>query len=234
MRLVVLDGQAAQPEFVIDQDVAIIGRAHDCDVVLHDQEASRRHARIRLVDGRYVIEDVEAANRTVVNDHLLDGTRPLSDGDVILIGGVLLQARIEDAPASPPEPVSAETVAAIDSAPPRADAVAMLRDAQARLARVASRLDGWARQRIGGEQDQPNPDDVRARLHALEANHAALGGSPEVQRLTRILAADPARHNQTSVSSLYPVADEASTLARWMRLARSAQRVFEMVGVLFH
>ncbi len=49
------------------KDVCILGRALDCHVHIRDLTVSRRHARITVVDGRYVLEDLGSGNGTYVN-----------------------------------------------------------------------------------------------------------------------------------------------------------------------
>jgi len=49
------------------KDVCVLGRALDCHVHIRDLTVSRRHARISVVDGRYVLEDLGSGNGTFVN-----------------------------------------------------------------------------------------------------------------------------------------------------------------------
>lgn len=65
--------------------VATIGRDLECDVVLDDPAASRRHAHIEFKDGAYTLTDLGSANGTLVNDQRVSERR-LSDGDRILVG----------------------------------------------------------------------------------------------------------------------------------------------------
>jgi DNA-binding SARP family transcriptional activator len=70
----------------------IIGRHPDCQVVLADPEASRRHAEVRPVPGGYVLVDLGSTNGTKVagadvREH------PLADGDEIVVGGTVLLFR---------------------------------------------------------------------------------------------------------------------------------------------
>jgi predicted component of type VI protein secretion system len=57
---------------------------------------SRQHARFAFNNGRWAIENLSQTNPVVVNDeHLLDsaGGRPLTDGDKIELGEVVLRYR---------------------------------------------------------------------------------------------------------------------------------------------
>ncbi|MCC6176538.1 MAG: FHA domain-containing protein [Chloroflexi bacterium] len=91
MKLVVLEGPTAQHEFVVAGPDATIGRAPDCAIRLYDPQVSRHHARLRSAGGRVVLEDLQPANPSIVNDRLVRGSRWLEHGDLIVVGGVLLQ-----------------------------------------------------------------------------------------------------------------------------------------------
>src|SRR5258707_1064831 len=71
----------------------------DVDLDSDDPEAkvSRRHARISLRDGQYIIEDLGSTNGTFVNrgHRLAPGDRqPLKDGDEIIVGKTFLRFRV--------------------------------------------------------------------------------------------------------------------------------------------
>jgi FhaA, N-terminal domain/FHA domain len=62
-----------------------IGRLADCEIVLEDPNASRRHAEIRPDGDGYVVTDLGSTNGTLVNGQPIDRRR-LNDGDVVTIG----------------------------------------------------------------------------------------------------------------------------------------------------
>ena len=62
-----------------------IGRHQDSEIWLRDDGVSRRHARIVLEDGRYVLEDVGSANGTFVSGQPIQ-RHPLNDGDMLQFG----------------------------------------------------------------------------------------------------------------------------------------------------
>ncbi len=70
----------------------IIGRHPDCQVVLADPEASRRHAEVRAVPGGYVLVDLGSTNGTKVAGSDVR-EHPLADGDEILVGATVLVFR---------------------------------------------------------------------------------------------------------------------------------------------
>ncbi|MDP8924212.1 MAG: FHA domain-containing protein, partial [Chloroflexota bacterium] len=73
-------------EVTLDRSVLDIGRRLTNDIVIHDTNVSRQHARlVRGPDG-YTIEDTQSSNGTFVNDERVFGPRQLRNGDVIRIG----------------------------------------------------------------------------------------------------------------------------------------------------
>jgi hypothetical protein len=76
----------------IDVDGGLtIGRSGDCDVTLPDTYLSSRHARLANDDGDLSIEDLGSTNGTYVNQELVKGRVRLERGDVVQVGGVLLE-----------------------------------------------------------------------------------------------------------------------------------------------
>jgi transcriptional regulator with PAS, ATPase and Fis domain len=71
-----------------------VGRAHDCDIVLNDPAASRRHAVVHVAGGLF-IEDLESHNGTRVRGAPLVPRQraALRVGDSIQIGGATLLVR---------------------------------------------------------------------------------------------------------------------------------------------
>lgn len=75
-------------------EVVTIGRLPDCDVVLKDKGASRRHAQIRDKDGVFTLTDLGSTNGTRLNGQTVQSRR-LEDGDRITIGVTVLDFRRE-------------------------------------------------------------------------------------------------------------------------------------------
>jgi len=104
--LVIERGVSAGKKFPISSQEANIGRWDadggifpDVDLDSDDPEAkvSRRHARISMRDGNYLIEDLGSTNGTFVNRgrRLAPGDRqPLKDGDEIIVGKTFLRFRV--------------------------------------------------------------------------------------------------------------------------------------------
>jgi pSer/pThr/pTyr-binding forkhead associated (FHA) protein len=99
-------GVSAGKKFILSTQESQIGRWDadggifpDVDLDSDDPEAkvSRRHARISVRDGNYLIEDLGSTNGTFVNRgrRLAPGDRcPLKDGDEIIVGKTFLRFRV--------------------------------------------------------------------------------------------------------------------------------------------
>lgn len=70
-----------------------IGRDPGAGLALHDDQASRRHARISVQSGAAVVEDLESSNGTFVNNNELTGPTRIGAGDELLIGVSVIQVR---------------------------------------------------------------------------------------------------------------------------------------------
>jgi DNA-binding NtrC family response regulator/pSer/pThr/pTyr-binding forkhead associated (FHA) protein len=87
--LLVIDGDVSRRHQLPGAGAVTIGRDSDCDLVLRDKSASRRHARIDVARHISVV-DLESRNGTLVNNAAISGRRRLSAGDVVVIGDVVI------------------------------------------------------------------------------------------------------------------------------------------------
>jgi pSer/pThr/pTyr-binding forkhead associated (FHA) protein len=71
----------------------LIGRANDSTLVLEDDYASTRHARISLQDGLWVVEDLGSTNGTYLGQRKVDGPVALEPGVPLRIGQTVLELR---------------------------------------------------------------------------------------------------------------------------------------------
>ncbi len=83
--LIIHEGERAGQRWSMQNEVLVIGRGTECDLVLPERQVSREHIKIKLLDGGYVIEDLDSKNGTWVNGQQLKGERPLRDGDEVHI-----------------------------------------------------------------------------------------------------------------------------------------------------
>ena len=70
-----------------------IGR-EGTDILLDDEEVSRRHATIRVADGKVELTDLGSANGTEVNGQTLTATVALGHGDTITVGRTSLRLEL--------------------------------------------------------------------------------------------------------------------------------------------
>lgn len=121
-RLVVKAGAAAGQVFELSQDVAIIGRSQQCDLVIAELELSRQHARFVRQGDDYLLEDLGSTNGTFLNGMRLTMPQRLQPGDEIRLGPktvMVYEPVIFDAEATAVmEPAATARPAPVRSAPP--------------------------------------------------------------------------------------------------------------------
>lgn len=86
VQLVMRAGPTPGKNFSIEKSEIFIGRDIANEVLINDAEVSRRHARISIQAGNYVIEDLGSTNGTFVNGQRLAGPRVLRVGDTVMLG----------------------------------------------------------------------------------------------------------------------------------------------------
>ena len=92
-QLVVTEGGLAGTRIGLTGAPVLIGRANDSTLVLTDDYASTRHARISLQDGLWIVEDLGSTNGTYLGQRKLDGPVPLEVGVPLRIGTTVLELR---------------------------------------------------------------------------------------------------------------------------------------------
>jgi sigma-B regulation protein RsbU (phosphoserine phosphatase) len=86
--LVIQSDRADRRVIPLDGEPLVLGRSPQADIIIDDNRASRRHARIHHHEGIYLIEDLNSRNGTLVNGVRIDVPRQLHPGDEIVIGGL--------------------------------------------------------------------------------------------------------------------------------------------------
>lgn len=82
---------------VLPGEPVYVGRSLDCAIRSDDGMLSRRHARIRVENGRPVLEDLDSANGSHVNNRRVRAKQPLAHADVIQCGTLLIRVLDFDA-----------------------------------------------------------------------------------------------------------------------------------------
>jgi pSer/pThr/pTyr-binding forkhead associated (FHA) protein len=72
--------------YLVRCERVLLGRAAHCRVVVDDPLVSREHALISVSATEAVVDDLDSANGTWVNDARILGPQPLRDGDRIRVG----------------------------------------------------------------------------------------------------------------------------------------------------
>ena len=85
-RLIIRLGSQPEQQYPISQEITIVGREAINDLVVNDPEVSRRHCRLMLDKGGYLIEDLGSTNGTFVNGQRVTSPVPLYHGDTIELG----------------------------------------------------------------------------------------------------------------------------------------------------
>ena len=106
LKLVVTEGPGTGEEFLVQKTGARIGTDPECEIVLRGESISPVHCRVIPSEGQWIVEDLESATGTFVNDDAVE-LRALEEGDVIRIGETRLAvAELNAGPAGPPQGVS--------------------------------------------------------------------------------------------------------------------------------
>jgi len=92
-QLIVTEGSLAGTRVALTGKPILIGRANDSTLVLTDDYASTRHARISETNGVWYLEDLGSTNGTYVGDNKVTGPLPLEAGVVIRIGKTAMELR---------------------------------------------------------------------------------------------------------------------------------------------
>ena len=83
--LIAREGELIGQSWPINRGEFIIGRGHDCDIILPERQVSRHHVKIIKENGRFVLHDLGSKNGTHLNGRAFTGTAVLKDGDEIQI-----------------------------------------------------------------------------------------------------------------------------------------------------
>jgi predicted component of type VI protein secretion system len=85
-QLVMRAGPNPGKAYTLSKSEIVIGRDVSADVVINTAEVSRRHVRLYLDGGVYIVEDLGSTNGTFINGQRLTTPVPLRSGDIIMLG----------------------------------------------------------------------------------------------------------------------------------------------------
>lgn len=99
-KLIAREGPLAGRRFDLDGEM-VLGR-EGATITLDDEETSRRHAAIRVVDNKTIIEDLGSTNGTFVDGRRIDAPTELKGGEKIKLGQTVFHLEVEVAPVVEP------------------------------------------------------------------------------------------------------------------------------------
>ncbi|MEK6256904.1 MAG: FHA domain-containing protein [Chloroflexota bacterium] len=85
-QLVMRVGPSPGKIFELTQNEIVMGRDIDNEIVINDAEISRRHTRLLIQEGGYVVEDLGSTNGTFVNGKKIAGSHVLQPGQTVRMG----------------------------------------------------------------------------------------------------------------------------------------------------
>lgn len=91
--LVVTEGPLTGVTIDLTDQQITLGRANDATIVLKDDYASSRHARIFPQDGQWILEDLGSTNGTYLDRQKVTRPMPVPPGVPVRIGKTVLELR---------------------------------------------------------------------------------------------------------------------------------------------
>jgi pSer/pThr/pTyr-binding forkhead associated (FHA) protein len=103
----------ASPSLTFDGPRVVIGRGLGCEVRLPDPSVSQRHATVRTEGVEYTLVDEGSTNGTFLGDVRLSpfAPRTLKSGDLVRVGRVWLEVRMDQTPATRDLPAATRDLA---------------------------------------------------------------------------------------------------------------------------
>jgi hypothetical protein len=91
--LVVTEGPLKGTTIALGQAPILIGRAPESTLVLDDDYASGRHARLSLQHGTWMVEDLGSTNGTFLGRNRVQDPVPIAPGAQVRIGRTVIELR---------------------------------------------------------------------------------------------------------------------------------------------
>jgi pSer/pThr/pTyr-binding forkhead associated (FHA) protein len=92
-RVVITHGPLTGTTLGLNDQQITLGRANDATLVLNDDYASSRHARLYPQDGQWIVEDLGSTNGTYLDRQKVTRPTPVPVGVPIRIGKTVLELR---------------------------------------------------------------------------------------------------------------------------------------------
>jgi len=86
--ILIVSGSSEGDFYLLGREPVTVGRGEGCHIQIVDDSVSRQHLLIHPGSqaGAYIVQDLESANGTLINERPITAEAPLVDGDVIGIG----------------------------------------------------------------------------------------------------------------------------------------------------
>lgn len=109
--LIINEPQGETRELGLEPGPSVLGRSIDNEIVINDDQVSRKHARILFnpEEDTFTIEDLKSTNGVYVNETRIQAKENLNEGDVIRLGETTIEVKRLIAYATPQpqaEPIS--------------------------------------------------------------------------------------------------------------------------------
>jgi hypothetical protein len=91
--LVVTEGSLRGTQITLGQAPILIGRAPECTLVVEDDYASGRHARLSLQQGTWMVEDLGSTNGTFLGNNRVDAPVTIPVGAPVRVGRTVIELR---------------------------------------------------------------------------------------------------------------------------------------------
>ena len=88
--IIVTEKGGDQRRLEFDKSEVTIGRVQGNDIVLPKGNVSKRHARIVLKDGKFIIVDLKSTNGTYVNGRKITSPLVVKENDKIYVGDFIV------------------------------------------------------------------------------------------------------------------------------------------------
>ena len=104
--IIITEKGGEQRRMVFDKPEVTIGRVQGNDIVLPKGNVSKRHARIVLKDGKFIIVDLKSTNGTYVNGRKITSPLVIKETDKIYIGDFIMGVDDSGAGEGAPPPMA--------------------------------------------------------------------------------------------------------------------------------
>ncbi|TVQ95546.1 MAG: FHA domain-containing protein [Deltaproteobacteria bacterium] len=156
-----ISGKYQGQEFLLEEGREyLIGRSHECDLVVVEDMVSRQHAKVFVRSGQPILQDLNSTNGSFVNGERV-GNVELREGDRILFGTSIIKliSRTGASRSAPSAPVDTGVVnkpAPPPASPPRAPASATQAMSAIGAGAVAA---GAAPEEVVAPAEEPAPEE---------------------------------------------------------------------------